>query len=68
MLLFALPSAVRAERRREPREFVIRSEVQPPADQIRSATPTAARLLPDRNLKLIMKEGRVYWNELGASR
>ncbi len=82
-------------------EFVIRSEVQPPADLIRSATTTAARLLcmvgqvgvvapgayadllvvdgnplqdirvltaPDRNLKLIMKEGRVYKNELGASR
>jgi imidazolonepropionase-like amidohydrolase len=71
---------------------------QPPADLIRSATTTAARLLnlagevgvvapgayadllvvdgnplddirvlsaPDRNLKLIMKEGRVYKNELG---
>ena len=82
-------------------EFVIRSQVQPPADLIRSATTIAARLLnlpgevgvvapgayadllvvdgnplddirvltdPDRNLKLIMKEGRVYKNELGASR
>jgi imidazolonepropionase-like amidohydrolase len=78
-------------------EFVIRSQVQPPADLIRAATTTAAELLcmvgqvgvvapgayadllvvdgnplddirvltaPDRNLKLIMKEGRVYKNEL----
>ncbi|MGC1285356.1 MAG: amidohydrolase family protein, partial [Streptosporangiaceae bacterium] len=78
-------------------EFVIRSQVQPPADLIRAATTTAAQLLcmvgqvgvvahgayadllvvdgnplddirvlttPDRNLKLIMKEGRVYKNEL----
>jgi len=82
-------------------EFVIRSEVQPAADLIRSATTTAARLLnlagevgivapgayadllvvdgnplddirvltdPGRNLKLIMKEGRIYKNELEASR
>jgi imidazolonepropionase-like amidohydrolase len=79
------------------REFLIRAEVQPPADLIRAATTTAARLLrlegqagvvapgaladllvidgnpladirvlttPDRMLKLIMKEGRVYKNEL----
>src|ERR1700683_3254145 len=81
-------------------EFVIRSQVQPPADLLRAATTTAAELLcmvgqvgvvapgayadllvvdgnplddirvlttPDRNLKLIMKEGRVYKNELEAS-
>lgn len=78
-------------------EFVIRAEVQPPADLIRSATTTAARLLrlagqvgvvapgaladllvidgnplddirvlttPEATLKLIMKEGQVYKNEL----
>jgi imidazolonepropionase-like amidohydrolase len=78
-------------------EFVIRSEVQPPADLIRSATTTAARLLqlegqvgvvrtgafadllvidgnplenirvlttPERTLKLIMKQGTIYKNEL----
>jgi imidazolonepropionase-like amidohydrolase len=78
-------------------EFIIRSEVQPPADLIRSATSTAARLLqmegkvgvvasgafadllvvegnpladirvlttPDKTLKLIMKEGQIYKNEL----
>jgi len=78
-------------------EFVIRSEVQPPADLIRSATSTAARLLcregelgvvapgaladllvidgnplddirvlttPEQTLKLIMKQGTVYKNEL----
>jgi imidazolonepropionase-like amidohydrolase len=78
-------------------EFIIRSEVQPPADLIRSATTVAARLLrregelgvvapgaladllvidgnplddirvlttPERTLKLIMKEGTVYKNEL----
>jgi imidazolonepropionase-like amidohydrolase len=78
-------------------EFVIRAEVQPPADLIRAATTTAARLLrmagqvgvvapgaladllviegnpledirllttPDRTLKLIMKDGRVYKNQL----
>jgi imidazolonepropionase-like amidohydrolase len=78
-------------------EFIIRSEVQPPADLIRSATTTAAQLLrlegdvgvvapgafadllvidgnpledigvlttPERTLKLIMKEGQVYKNEL----
>jgi imidazolonepropionase-like amidohydrolase len=78
-------------------EFIIRSEVQPPADLIRSATTTAAQLLrlegkvgvvapgafadllvidgnpledigvlttPQRSLKLIMKEGQVYKNEL----
>jgi imidazolonepropionase-like amidohydrolase len=78
-------------------EFVIRSEVQPPADLVRAATTTAARLLrldgevgvvapgaladllvvdgnpledirvlttPDRTLKLIMKDGQVYKNEL----
>jgi imidazolonepropionase-like amidohydrolase len=78
-------------------EFVIRAEVQPPADLIRSATTTAARLLrlagqvgvvapgaladllvidgnplddirvlttPERTLKLVMKEGQVYKNEL----
>ncbi|HUA28524.1 MAG TPA: amidohydrolase family protein [Streptosporangiaceae bacterium] len=78
-------------------EFVIRSEVQPPADLIRSATSTAAELLrmvgqvgvvapgafadllvvdgnplqdirvlttPERTLKLIMKSGQVYKNEL----
>jgi imidazolonepropionase-like amidohydrolase len=79
------------------REFVIRSQVQPPADLIRSATSTAARLLcregelgvvapgaladllvidgnplddirvlttPEQTLKLIMKQGTVYKNEL----
>jgi imidazolonepropionase-like amidohydrolase len=78
-------------------EFVIRAEVQPPADIIRSATSTAAQLLrlagdvgvvapgaladllvvdgnpledirvlttPQRSLKLIMKDGQVYKNEL----
>ena len=78
-------------------EFIIRSEVQPPADLIRAATTTAARLLqregelgvvapgayadllvidgnplddirvlttPDKTLKLIMKQGTVYKNEL----
>jgi imidazolonepropionase-like amidohydrolase len=78
-------------------EFVIRSQVQPPADLIRSATTTAARLLcregelgvvapgaladllvidgnplddirvlttPQHSLKLIMKQGKVYKNEL----
>jgi imidazolonepropionase-like amidohydrolase len=78
-------------------EFVIRSEIQPAADLIRSATTTAARLLdldgevgvvapgaladllvvdgnpladirvlttPERSLKLIMKNGAVYKNEL----
>jgi len=78
-------------------EFVIRAEVQPPADLIRSATSTAARLLrlvgevgvvapgaladllvvdgnplddirvlttPDRSLKLIMKDGQIYKNDL----
>jgi imidazolonepropionase-like amidohydrolase len=78
-------------------EFIIRSQVQPPADLIRSATSTAARLLcregelgvvapgaladllvidgnplddirvlttPERTLKLIMKQGTVYKNEL----
>jgi len=78
-------------------EFIIRSEVQPPADLIRSATSTAARLLqldgqvgvlapgafadllvidgnplqdirvlttPDQSLRLIMKEGQIYKNEL----
>jgi imidazolonepropionase-like amidohydrolase len=78
-------------------EFVIRAEVQPPADLIRAATTTAAQLLrlagevgvvapgaladllviegnpledirvlttPDRTLKLIMKAGQVYKNEL----
>jgi imidazolonepropionase-like amidohydrolase len=78
-------------------EFIIRSEVQPPADLIRSATTTAARLLqregelgviapgaladllvidgnpledikvlttPERTLKLIMKGGQVFKNEL----
>jgi imidazolonepropionase-like amidohydrolase len=79
------------------REFLIRREIQPPADLIRSATSTAARLLrrdgelgvlapgaladllvvdgnpleditvlttPERTLKLIMKEGTIYKNEL----
>jgi imidazolonepropionase-like amidohydrolase len=79
------------------REFLIRSEIQPPADLIRAATTTAARLLrregelgviapgaladllvvdgnpladirvlttPDANLKLIMKDGKVFKNEL----
>ena len=78
-------------------EFIIRSQVQPPADLIRSATTTAARLLqlegkvgvvrpgafadllvidgnpledirvlttPEQTLKLIMKEGTIYKNEL----
>jgi imidazolonepropionase-like amidohydrolase len=78
-------------------EFIIRSEIQPPADLIRAATSTAARLLrleghvgvvapgafadllvidgnpledirvlttPDRTLRLIMKEGQIYKNEL----
>lgn len=78
-------------------EFIIRSEVQPPADLIRAATSTAARLLrregelgviapgaladllvidgnpledikvlttPERTLKLIMKGGQVFKNEL----
>jgi imidazolonepropionase-like amidohydrolase len=78
-------------------EFVIRAQIQPPADLIRSATTTAARLLrradelgvlapgaladllvidgnplddirvlttPERTLKLIMKDGQVYKNEL----
>jgi imidazolonepropionase-like amidohydrolase len=82
---------------RQLQEFVIRAEVQPPADLIRAATTTAAQLLrmagevgvvapgaladllviegnpladirvlttPDRTLKLIMKGGRVYKNEL----
>jgi imidazolonepropionase-like amidohydrolase len=79
------------------REFLIRSEIQPPADLIRSATSTAARLLraegelgvvapgaladllvvdgnpltdisvlttPERTVKLIMKDGAIYKNEL----
>jgi imidazolonepropionase-like amidohydrolase len=79
------------------REFIIRSEIQPPADLIRSATTTAARLLrregelgvvapgaladllvidgnplddirvlttPDATLKLIMKDGEIFKNEL----
>ncbi len=78
-------------------EFIIRSQVQPPADLIRSATSTAARLLcregelgvvapgaladllvidgnplddirvlttPDQTLKLVMKQGTIYKNEL----
>ena len=78
-------------------EFIIRSEIQPPADLIRSATSTAARLLqregdlgavapgaladllvidgnpledirvlttPQRTLKLIMKGGQIFKNEL----
>ncbi|HEY6496206.1 MAG TPA: amidohydrolase family protein [Trebonia sp.] len=82
---------------RQLEEFLIRSHVQPPADLIRAATTTAARLLrregelgvvapgaladllvidgnplddirvlttPDRTLKLIMKAGRFYKNEL----
>jgi len=82
---------------RQLQEFVIRAEVQPPADLIRSATTTAAQLLrlvgevgvvapgaladllvvdgnpledirvlttPQRSLKLIMKDGQVYKNEL----
>jgi imidazolonepropionase-like amidohydrolase len=82
---------------RQLQEFVIRSQVQPPADLIRSATTTAARLLqregelgvvapgaiadllvidgnplddirvlttPDQTLKLIMKAGQLYKNEL----
>jgi imidazolonepropionase-like amidohydrolase len=79
------------------KEFLIRSEVQPPADLIRSATTTAARLLrregelgvvapgaladllvidgnpldditvlttPERTLKVIMKGGQIFKNEL----
>jgi imidazolonepropionase-like amidohydrolase len=79
------------------KEFLIRSEVQPAADLIRSATTTAARLLrregelgviaagaladllvidgnpldditvlttPERTLKLIMKGGQIFKNEL----
>lgn len=79
------------------REFLIRSQVQPNADLIRSATTTAARLLrregelgviapgaladllvidgnpldditvlttPERTLKLIMKQGQIFKNEL----
>jgi imidazolonepropionase-like amidohydrolase len=79
------------------REFIIRAEVQPPADLIRSATTTAAQLLrlvgevgvvapgaladllvvdgnpledirvlttPHRSLKLIMKDGQIYKNDL----
>ncbi|HEY1823588.1 MAG TPA: amidohydrolase family protein [Trebonia sp.] len=82
---------------RQLQEFVIRSQVQPPADLIRAATTTAARLLrregelgviapgaladllvidgnplddirvlttPDQTLKLIMKDGQLYKNEL----
>lgn len=82
---------------RQLQEFVIRSQVQPPADLIRAATTTAARLLnregelgviapgaladllvidgnplddirvlttPDQTLKLIMKAGQLYKNEL----
>jgi imidazolonepropionase-like amidohydrolase len=82
---------------RQLEEFLIRSEVQPPADLIRSATTTAARLLqregelgviapgaradllvidgnplddirvlttPEQTLRLIMKDGRFYKNEL----
>jgi imidazolonepropionase-like amidohydrolase len=78
-------------------EFIIRAEVQPPADLIRSATTTAAQLLrlvgqvgvvapgaladllvldgnplddirvlttPHRSLKLIMKDGQIYKNDL----
>jgi imidazolonepropionase-like amidohydrolase len=78
-------------------EFIIRSEIQPAADLIRSATSTAARLLqregdlgvvapgaladllvidgnpledirvlttPERTLKLIMKGGQIFKNEL----
>jgi imidazolonepropionase-like amidohydrolase len=78
-------------------EFIIRSDVQPPADLIRSATTVAARLLrregdlgvvapgaladllvidgnpladirvlttPEQTLKLIMKAGTLYKNEL----
>jgi imidazolonepropionase-like amidohydrolase len=78
-------------------EFIIRSEVQPPADLFRAATSTAARLLqlegllgvvapgkyadllvidgnpledirvqttPSQTLRLIMKEGQIYKNEL----
>jgi len=78
-------------------EFMIRSEIQPPADLIRSATVTAARLLrregqlgvvapgaladllvidgnplddiavlttPRRSLRLIMKDGQIFKNEL----
>jgi imidazolonepropionase-like amidohydrolase len=78
-------------------EFVIRSQIQPAADLIRSATTTAARLLrragelgvvvpgaladllvidgnplddirvlttPERTLKLIMKGGKIFKNEL----
>jgi imidazolonepropionase-like amidohydrolase len=79
------------------REFIIRAEVQPPADLIRSATTTAAQLLrlvgevgvvapgaladllvvdgnpledirvlttPRRSLKLIVKDGQIYKNDL----
>jgi imidazolonepropionase-like amidohydrolase len=79
------------------REFVIRSQVQPPADLIRAATTTAARLLrregelgviapgaladllvvdgnplddirvlttPEVTLKLIIKDGTIFKNEL----
>jgi imidazolonepropionase-like amidohydrolase len=82
---------------RQLEEFLIRSQVQPPADLIRAATTAAARLLrregelgvvapgaladllvidgnplddirvlttPDRTLKLIMKAGQFYKNEL----
>jgi cytosine/adenosine deaminase-related metal-dependent hydrolase len=78
-------------------EFIIRSEVLPPADLVRAATTTAARLLrregelgviapgaladllvidgnplddirvlttPETTLKLIMKDGRIFKNEL----
>ena len=78
-------------------EFMIRSEIQPPADLIRSATVTAARLLqregqlgvvapgaladllvidgnplddiavlttPHRSLRLVMKDGQIFKNEL----
>jgi imidazolonepropionase-like amidohydrolase len=78
-------------------EFIIRAEVQPPADLIRSATTTAAQLLrlvgevgvvapgaladllvvdgnplddirvlttPSRSLKLVMKDGQIYKNDL----
>ena len=78
-------------------EFVIRSQIVPPADLIRSATTTAARLLqregqlgviapgaladllvidgnpladirvlttPEQTLKLIMKDGQIFKNEL----
>src|SRR2546430_12659780 len=78
-------------------EFIIRSEIQPPADLIRSAKVIAARLLrragqlgvvapgaladllvvdgnpledisvlttPQRSLRLIMKDGQIFKNEL----